>query len=169
MKIVMDHIFGWPHERIVPLLTGEELVDFEELPNVSKRKILGKRREGKKLYKDCEWNVHGQIPKAAQKVVRPEMLTFTEHTVWDDDTCTFVSRIEPHYLKNIIKVETRSQWSVAGTDRTRRHIEMTLEVHIPILGQIVEHTIADHMRKNTEKSAEVLKSVLTRRLGPQTV
>ncbi|MFA6449636.1 MAG: DUF2505 family protein [bacterium] len=168
MKFGMDHTFGWPLEKIAPLLAHEELVDFEDLPNVSKRKFLERRREGNKTIKVCEWNVHGQIPKAAQRVIRPEMLTFTERTVWDDDTCTFDSRIEPHFLKSIVTVATRSQWSAAGPDKTKRHIDTFLEVHIPLIGQIMEKTVADYLKKNTEKSTEVMKNVLTRRLGPQT-
>ena len=166
MKCTMEHRFGWPLDQLAPLLANEELVDFEDLPNVSKRKFLERRREGNKIYKVCEWNVHGQIPKAAQRLIRPEMLTFTEYTVWDDGDCTFDSRIEPHFLKNILKCGTRSRWSAAGPDKTNRRIDMVIEVRIPIIGQLVEGTIIDHMKKNTEKSTEVLRGVLTRRLGP---
>ncbi len=168
MKCTLDHRFNWPLDKIAPLLANEELVDFEDLPNVSKRKFIERRREGTKIFKVCEWNVHGQIPKAAQRIIRPEMLTFTEHTVWDDNDCTFESRIEPHFLKNIVKCTTRSKWSNAGAGLTHRHIEMLIEVKIPIIGQLVESTIIDHMKKNTEKSTEVLKKAFESRIGPQT-
>jgi hypothetical protein len=167
MKFTLDTEFDWPLEKIAPLLAHEELVDFEDLPNVSRRKFLERRREGNKTIKVCEWNVHGRIPKPAQRIIRPEMLTFTEHTVWNDDTCTFDSRIEPHYLKSIFKVRSHSRWSAHGSGKTRRHIETVVEVNIPFIGQLVERAIIDQLKKNTEKATEGAKKALARRLGAQ--
>ncbi len=168
MKFTYDSVFAWPLERIVPLLAHEELVDFEDLPNVNARKVIERRREGNKTYKVYEWDVHGKIPKPAQMIIRQGMLAFTEYTVWDDDTCVFDIRIEPHHLKNVFNVTTSSTWSAVSETETKRHIETAVEVNIPVVGPLLERTVLEHIRRNTEKATEVMRRALAARLDTQT-
>ena len=89
-RFQFDDWFGWPCSDIVQFfIDGVDLVPHESLEDVKMRKELENRREGKKVYTSGEWCVHGQIPKIAQKIIKPEMLTFFEETIWDDDEASF--------------------------------------------------------------------------------
>jgi len=167
MKFSMDHQFDCPAEKIIGMLkAGEELCRMEDLPNVSSRKILERRRDGKKVYNRVEWCVHGQIPKIAQRILRPEMLTFIEESVWDDDDATFRTKIIPHYLKDKIKCNTTSQWSAAADGNARRRFGGELVISIPIVGPVAEMTIIDYLKKNNDKNAVIVRKFLQEKFGP---
>ncbi len=166
---VLEHEFEWPLEKITPLLANEEVLDFKELPNVNSRKQIERRWEGSKLHKVFEWNVHGKIPAPARRIFRPDMLGFTEYSIWDDEEKMFRSKIVPHYLKNIISCESTSEWSPMSDVRTRRKVQLKFECHIPVLGTIVERNVIDYMMKNCDKGAEIMKKTFTKRIGPPIV
>jgi len=168
MNYRIEDTFGWPIEAVVPLLGGDkELIAFEDLPNVNMRKQIMRRRDGTKLFKVFEWNVHGQIPKAAQKVISPEKLKFTEYSVWDDETCCFDTRIEPHFMKNLVSCHSKSTWRRLDDARSHRVIEGRLDIQIPLIGPVVEKTIIDYLKKNTAKGTVAMKKVFTERIGPE--
>ncbi|HOO56445.1 MAG TPA: DUF2505 family protein [bacterium] len=168
MKIRSNHVFGWDPGKIIDILkSGEDLYDMEDLPNVSMRKEVFQERKGSQIHRKYEWCVFGQIPKVAQRILRPEMLTFYEFTVWDDDKCSFDSRVEPHYFKDKVHVNSESTWSEAGENKTRRRIVTEVVVKIPVVGPVIEKTIAEHFQKNNNKSAEMVIKALTKRFGPE--
>ena len=167
MKFQMEHKFDWPAEPIIEILKrGEDLVPMEDLPNVSSRKVLEQRREGKKLYKTLEWNVHGQIPKVAQKILTPEMLTFKEVTVWDDDDCSFTTEIVPRYMRDKFSCKTKSKWIPQGENRTLRKFGGNLSIKVPIIGQTVEKTIIGYLKKNNDQNADMVRKFLKEKFGP---
>jgi len=166
MKFSMDHYFDTPADKIIDMLkAGEDLCRMEDLPNVSSRKVIERRREGKKMFSRIEWNVHGQIPKIAQKILRPEMLTFVEESVWDDDDTTFRTKIIPHYLKDKLSCNTTSQWSAAGDGKARRRFGGELVLNIPIVGPVAEKTIVDYLKKNNDKNAVIVRKFLQEKFG----
>ncbi len=167
MKLTTVHKFGWPVEKITGLLkAGEDLFPMEELPNVSMRKLIEEKRVGARIYRTYEWCVHGQIPKMAQKLFRPETLTFTESSVWDDDKCAFESRITPHYFKNLLTCKSTSAWRAAPDGGTERVFESTIIIAIPLIGLVMEQAIAEHFRKNNDISAALARKGLEKRFGP---
>ena len=164
MKFSMYHYFDWPVEKITSIMkAGEDLYPMEDLQNVSARKRIRQERVGSKIHRVYEWCVHGQIPKIAQKIIRPDMLTFTEETVWDDDLCSFTSKITPHFLGNTIYCVTSSTWSAGGENRARRHVESTITINIPVIGPVAEKAIVDHFKKNNDQSAELVRKHLALR------
>ena len=167
MKFLLKHQFNWPLEDIVPLLAGDtEVLDMEDMPNVSARREIERRWEGTKLYKKFEWDVHGQIPRAAQRIIRPEMLNFIEDSVWDNDDSTFITQIIPRFLKKQITCSTKSKWTALNPKQSHRRFEGTLEIRIPVIGPLCERAIIDHLKKNCEKGAVDLRNVFTKKIGP---
>lgn len=168
MDFRMEHIFDWPASLIVPILAaGEDIVPMEDLPNVTQRKVLERRREGSKMFSRLEWNVHGQIPKIAQKIISPEKLNFIEESVWDDQTQAFTVRILPHFFRKQITCRTVSTWSDHdGGKKARRVFGGTLEIHIPVIGPIMERTIIDYLKKNNDENAKMVRKALAQRFGP---
>jgi hypothetical protein len=167
LKFRIVHRFPWPAEKIREILsTGEDIVPMEKLPNVSTRKVVEVRRDGAKFYRKTEWCVHGQIPAVAQKIIRPEMLTFCEDTVWDDDEGAFFTSIKPHVLKDVLKCTSVSRWSKFGDCVTQREYEGDIQVRLPVIGSIVEKTIMEQLKKNCEQNAKMVVEALTERIGP---
>ena len=167
MEFSMVHEFGWPAGKITPILAaGEDIVPMEDLPNVSQRKLVERRREGSKMYAKNEWCVHGQIPKIAQKVVSPETLTFMELSLWDDETTTFTTKIVPHFFKDKFICRTTSAWAENGPNTSKRTFSGSLVIKFPLFGAILEKTIIDYMKKNNDQNAVLVRAALTKRFGP---
>lgn len=169
MKFKIVSMFGWPAEQIKELLsTGEDIAPPDKLPNVSVYKMIELKKDGKNFVRKNEWCVHGQIPKAAQKIIRPDMLTFDEISKWDHAKGAFFTKIVPHHLKNIFVCESTSSWLDAeGGKATRREYAGVVEVKIPLLGGLVEGTIVDHLKKNTIENTKLIKEELTNKLGAE--
>lgn len=162
-----DH-FGWPARDIIQFFVdGVDLVPQEMLDDVKAKKELVSRREGTKAYYKSEWCVHGQIPPLAQKIVRPEMLTFIEDTVWDDEAAMFSTKITPHFFKKQLVCETTSKYWDDGNGGAKRDFRGKIHVNIPIIGPVVESAIVDGLRKNNKQNYNLMIKELTRRLGPE--
>lgn len=165
MKFTSTHAFPWPAEKIIELIkAGEDLFPVEELPNVTARKAIDQKREGSKIYRRYEWRMFGQIPRAAQRALSPEMLTFIEESVWDDESCVTESRIMPMYFKDSISCESTVVWRGrdAGSERV---IESEAVVNIPVMGGLVERAVVDAFMKSNDMSAELIRKGLAGRLG----
>lgn len=166
MQFKIVHTFNWPADTIIDILsTGEDLTPPEKLSNVSARKVIELKREGKNFYRRTEWCVHGQIPKVAQKVVSAEMLTFIEESTWDGTDGIFKTRIIPHFLKGTLTCTSTSKWFAAGPAATRREYAGVVEIRLPIIGGLLEKTIVDYLKKNTEENAAMVAEALALRLG----
>lgn len=165
MKFTSTHTFEWPAEKIIGLIkAGEDLFPVESLPNVNARKPMEQRREGSKIYRTFEWCMFAQIPRAAQRMITPEMMTFIEESVWDDDLCAFESRIMPLYFKDTITCESLSAWRdhASGAERV---IDSTVLVDIPVVGGMVEKAVVDAFMKSNDMSADLIRKGLATRLG----
>ena len=166
MDFKMEHIFECHVGNIIPMLAaGEDLIPMEDLPNVSQRKVIERRREGTKMYSRLEWCVHGQIPAIAQKIISPDKLTFEEQSIWDDETQKFSTRIVPHFLKDKFDCRTYSAWSACSETKSRRIFSGTLIIKVPIIGPIMEKTIIDYLKKNNDKNAVLVAKALADRFG----
>jgi len=164
MDFTMTHKFDFPVETVTDILkAGEDLFPMEELQNVSARTRIYQKREGSRILRKYEWNVHGQIPPLAQKIFKPETLMFIEESVWDDDRCCFESRIIPHHFKNVMKVTSKSTWSAAPGGGAQRRIESSISINIPVVGPIAEKVIIEHFKKNNDQSAEMIRKNLAKK------
>lgn len=167
MKFRIINDFDWPVDKIKGVIsTGEDLVPPEKLQNVQARNVIEFKRDGDNFFRRCEWCVHGQIPKVAQKIVSPDMLKFTEDTKWDNQSGAFTTKISPHFLKDNLSMSSISRWTAKGSNACIREYEGSLDIRIPILGPLLEKTIIDHLKKNTEQNAVMVRKALETRFGP---
>lgn len=168
-RFQFDDWFGWPCADIVQFfIDGVDLVPHEALDDVKMRKELENRRQGNKVYTKGEWCVHGQIPRIAQKLLRPDMLTFIEETVWDDDDASFHTKVTPHFLRHALHCETMSRYEPVNGALTRRYFRGVVRVKIPIIGPVLEKAIVDGLMKSNVQNYEIMTRELSERLGPET-
>lgn len=138
----------------------EPVYDLLDLPNVSSSKPLSERDEGDKRYIKAEWCVHGQIPKLAQKLVKPDMLTFVEDSVWDRKTKTYSTKIIPHHFANKVNCRHKVEFKDNGDGRTQRIISGFFEVTIPIIGPVFEMAVIGHIKQNAQEDYNISNKAL---------
>ena len=163
-KYTITHYYDYHIDTVVSLLMENEtpIYDLEELPNVSASKPLECRDEGDKKYIKNEWCVHGQIPKIAQKIIRPDMLTFVEDSVWDRKERTYTAKIIPHHFKKQIDARHRVEFYDNNDGRTRRVLKGIFEVKIPIIGPIFELAVLKYLKENAESDFNISKASLVK-------
>ncbi len=166
MKFEMIDNFDFPAQQIIEMLSrGEALCPMDELPNVSYHNIVETRRQGKKLFSTVEWSVHGQIPKLAQKILTPEMLTVTEKTVWDDDEARSCTHVIPLHFKHKVTFNITSAWKADAGGLAIREVQGVFSVDIPFVGSAIEKTVVQKLKQNNEENVALLKKHLARKLG----
>jgi hypothetical protein len=148
---IVDY-YDFPIDTVVDLLMETEgLYDLKDLPNVQTNTPIECRDEGdRKLIKN-KWCVHGQIPKAAQKLIKPEMLTFVEDSVWDRRDRTYSTKIIPNYLANLINCRHKLEFFDNGDGRTRRVLSGFFELKVPIIGSLFELAVVQQLKNNAEE------------------
>lgn len=98
-----------------------------------------------------EWSFRvvagGQLPKPAQKIVKGDMLSWLEVSKFVPSEHCIYWRIEPDAFKG--KFEGSGTWKLEDkAGGTRRTIEGTISVKIPIVGKIIEKFLVEEMKKN---------------------
>lgn len=149
-------------DTVVKLLMENEppIYDLVDLPNVSQSTPIETRDAGDKKYIKNKWCVHGQIPKPVQKIVRPEMLSFIEDSVWDRKALTYTTKVIPFFLKNLIDVGHKVEFKDAGDGRTQRIISGYFELKIPLIGHIFDKAVIVHVKKNAEDDFKLSNNAL---------
>lgn len=138
----------------------EPIYDFMDLPNVSASKPISERDEGDKKYIKAEWCVHGQIPKLAQKLIKPDMLTFVEDSIWDRTTKVYSTKIIPHHFDKQVNCRHKVEFIDNGDGRTKRIISGFFEVKIPIIGPVFEMAVIGHIKQNAKEDYEISNKAL---------
>jgi hypothetical protein len=147
-------------EVVVNLLMETTLYNMQDLPNVSNNQPLEERDTGDKKYIKVKWNVHGQIPPIAQKLVKPEMLTFIEDSVWDRKTFTYSTKIIPNFFRNQINCQHKLEFLDNKDGRTKRIMSGYFEFKVPVIGPIFETFVIKYLKQNAEEDFKIGNNAL---------
>jgi hypothetical protein len=60
------------------------------------------------------WRAVSEIPKVAQALVKPEMLAWHDHALWDENEWTCAWRVETHFFKDRISCRGKNQFVDQG-------------------------------------------------------
>ncbi len=159
----ITHYYDYGLDTVCDILMDSKtpLYELVDLPNVSATKPISEKDTGDKKYIKNEWCVHGQIPKIAQKLIKPEMLTFIEDSVWDRKKKTYTAKIIPHFFKKQLNARHKVVFSDNGDGRTKRDLVGFIEVKLPIIGRVFELAVIQHLKDNAEADFKISKEALT--------
>ena len=161
-KYKITHYYEYHIDTVVKLLMDNEepIYDLLDLPNASSITPLEERDEGNRKIIKNEWCVHGQMPKIVQKVVRPDMLTFVEDSIWDRENLTYTARIIPHHFNKQINARHKVEFYDNGDGRTKRVLLGVFEVKIPVVGSVMEPLLLKYIKQNAEEDFEMSRKAL---------
>lgn len=98
----------------------------------------------------------GDIPTSARRVVNEDMLTWHEDTRFVPSEHTIHWTIVP--LKDKVRdiLEARGIWKlIPEGEGTRRVIEGTIRVGVPIVGRVVEQFLAGELQRNYDVEPDI--------------
>ena len=131
------------------LMEVPNIYSLADLPNVSTNVPIEERDAGDKKYIKVKWDVHGQLPPIVQKIVKPNMLTFIEDSVWDRKKRIYSTKIIPRFFKNAIDAHHQLEFTEEGS-RTKRILRGHFEFKVPIVGPIFEGLVISLLKQNIE-------------------
>jgi len=151
----IEHKFDYPMDLVLKV-THYDVVEnpsvYEQMPNVTsvKRTHFMQHPDGRM---DIEFTycAHGQIPPLAQKLIKPEMLTWREVSRWDPVSRVYHFEIIPFFLANLFMCRGTWRYEQRGE---RVHLIMNADLHVkvPIIGPIIEQAISKELTKNQNEN-----------------
>jgi hypothetical protein len=105
-----------------------------------------------------------RLPAFARPYVTPEMMAWDERFVYDIKKHSADWSIAPH-----MRPEWRKYFDASGTyelsaldsGRTKRTIQGTVDLRVPVLRQVAEKLITSEVRKTWDAEAETLRELAT--------
>jgi hypothetical protein len=153
--------FGAPAEEVLGLYCDPDFYGLlDGIGRIGAPEVLDRAVDGSRITMRVRFRFTGDLPSAALAVVRPERLTWVEHTTFDTDAATSSTRIAPDHYADRLQASARSRF-VDHDEGCRREVAGDLKVHALLVGGQVERAIVDGMREHLAAEADVAN----RRLG----
>ena len=182
MKLKSEYVFNADLEKTIDICVTKTIgnVDYfkETMANVSSVKLIERKDlpDGK-IHVKMEFCAHGQIPKALQHILRPEMLTWREISTWDPATRRYNFEVKTRYFTNMFTSKGYWEYISRGPNKTAQVCNGILEVNYPALtgeasntkdgkGSFIWHSSPPSRARYSAPSfinSESLKSALRRR------
>jgi len=156
-KIEFTHYFDVPMDEFIRIVfnpSEDEINDLTKLPNVQGREEVERYEDDKVIRTIVRYYAIGFIPPAARKFVKPHMLSWLEYSTWDKSGMFWEWRNEPYFFKEIITCNGRMSVLAEGA-RTKRVTRGTLEIRFPVLGEMAEKIILEHLKRNFDSEVRM--------------
>jgi hypothetical protein len=132
-------------------------------PELQKHQEIERREEGKKIFSKRLIEISSSIPKPLQKVLSPEMLKCTDDSIYDMEANTHTWNVVPNFKTKVFKCTGYSKYiefDENGEKKTRRIIELTVTVDIPLLGKMAEQVVLEGYKKNLDKDNQTMSKMI---------
>jgi hypothetical protein len=171
VEIRNDTIITHPRELVYHTYRDRLPELVEMLDNIESMTELDRREEGDTIHLLNEWKAQGEIPKIAQKWIKPEMLRWKDHATWHAKEWTVDWRFEMAFLTDRVHVAGKSYYLERGPSRTELQLRGDLTIDamgmpgMPRLiarkaGPVVERFVLALVQPNLVKTAHALQRFL---------
>jgi len=153
MKIESDVHLSFPREQAFRAYRDElpNLVPY--LPNV--RSIEVKESEvapggvATRVRKLNLWRAKADVPSVAQSIIKPEMLAWDDHALWDEADWSCEWRVAPHFFSDRIRCSGRNRFVPDATGVTLQlRGELEVEVKgLPGVPKLLAGTVGHGLEK----------------------
>ncbi len=158
MKKTFIQCFNAPLELVLKARSAR-WDEIEKIPDLNGCNILFRREDDEVIYIERESSAKINIPPALQKYVSPDMLKWIEHSTWHKASNIHEWRIAPGTRGNYLDARGRTIYEEiedGGELKTRRTLEMTLKLRIPVLGPLAEEAVFEAFKRNFDKDYDAI-------------
>ncbi|MEK7692248.1 MAG: hypothetical protein AAB425_14625 [Bdellovibrionota bacterium] len=135
-------------------LTG--LVPF--LPNVGKIEVLSRKDLGGGRTEIVNlWHAKAEIPSVAKKFISPDILSWKDYAVWNDEEMAVEYRLEPAFGGSLFEVKGRNFLKVRDAKSSQLHLTCDVAIYPEKLPG-VPRLLAGVVKPAVE---ELIKKILT--------
>lgn len=175
MNIKRIYYFNYPAKIVF-----ETYRDFHEeyakhIPNVTKITVKERRKiEKHKTRVVTVWNGSGHIPVVVRHIVKPEMISWIEYDIYDEEEMVYTWRCEPFYFKEFFTCEGICKYISEEENKTKVELDGILRVYIPRFpgvpdkvaqkaGEVVEKKIGEYLYPNLDATVQAIKRLIKER------
>lgn len=151
--------------------------DFHEeyakhIPNVTKIVVKERKKIDKSRVKVVTvWNGSGYVPIIVRYIVKPEMISWTEYDIYDEEELIYTWRCEPFYFKDFFTSNGICKFACEGEDKTKVELTGVIKICIPHFpgvpdkiaqkaGEIIEKKISEYLYPNLDATVQAIKKII---------
>ncbi|MCG8367383.1 MAG: hypothetical protein MJA27_29115, partial [Pseudanabaenales cyanobacterium] len=114
MIISLDTRIPFPRSLVYRTYRDKLIELLPYMPNVRHIEIKSHRRENGRTYCINEWRGGGEIPAVARAVISEDMLSWTEHNIWDEAEFSLEWRIKTHAYTEAVNCGGKNRFLEEG-------------------------------------------------------
>ena len=134
MRFEISQRFGAPAEEVIGLYCDPAFYPLlDGVGQIGAPEVLDRQVDGPRVTMRVRFRFTGDLPSAALAIVRPERLTWVEHTAFDTDAGTSTTSIAPDHYPDRLQASARSTFTDTA-DGCRRAVVGELNVHALLVG-----------------------------------
>ncbi len=151
MKIESSDHVPFPVETVFSLLRDRlsEVVPF--LPNVNRVEDISREELGEgKVRIVRRWYGKGEVPKVAQKFLKPEMLSWVDTALWDETTHLCTWDLSHDAFKEQFRCSGKTSYKGVGEGETRIELVGDLSIdlrNIPGVPRMLARSVSPAVEK----------------------
>lgn len=150
MKVKMTQEFDAPLDVVVRA-KDERFEHTDKIDGLNKLNFTDVQEDDKTKRTTRPFDVDmSKTPAAVRKMLPPDMFSFVEESVWDKEKKQVEWEMKSK-AKNKLTWKGVTAYRAKDGDKTERHIDCTIKVKVPIIGDAIEKTIASGFKKSMEK------------------
>lgn len=171
MDLNMVFEFISPAEEVFKTYRDKTSEFSKKIPNVTEVKIKEKKKIDKnkvRLY--TVWKGFGNIPAVVRSIVKPEMISWEEIDIWDEEKLTCTWECKSFYYKDFFAC--KGIWTFKDkNNKSQAILKGILKIYIPSFpgipdkvaqkaGEIIEGIIYKYLVPNMNATIKAIKDVL---------
>ena len=155
MKFEITQQFEAPVEEVMGLYCDPDFYPrLDGVGQIGGPEVLDRKVDGGLISMQIRFRFTGDLPSAALAIVRPEKLTWVEHTTFDTEAGTSTTKIVPDHYPDRLQASARSTFTDVDGG-CRRDVDGDLKVHALLVGGQVEKAIVSGMQDHLVEEAKV--------------
>ena len=119
-----------------------------ELENVKERHEFWREEDDRFVHIKVRYSAMGMIPRPVRHILKPDMLTWIEESSYDKQGRFWTWNIVPHFFRDRITCKGKMSIVETGPEACRRETRGFIDIRIPVVGDLAESVIIDHLKKN---------------------
>ncbi len=129
MDISHDSLIRHPRDLVFRTYRDHLTALVPLIPNVASIQVEERTEEGDRVSLVNHWRAQGTVPRAAQGIIKPEMLTWTDRALWNEEEWSCAWEFETHFLPG--KIQSRGKnYFISLPDGTTR-VEIRGSLRLP--------------------------------------
>ena len=136
----------------------------DKFPELQKQELLERQEEGKLIRQKRKIELAASVPKALRAVLPDEMMKCIDMSEYDMEAGTHKFVVKPNFKTKVFKcwgLSRYTEFEEGGQTKTRRELELNVEVKVPVVGKQAEKVVLEGYKKNVDRDNESIREMLT--------